>query len=87
MESRGSKGEIEIGDDRRHFRDRGQAPRQIVGDGGRSDATLGADDRDHAPERLGARHGEQLRYRLDEVDDAERGHQIFADPTRNQLPV
>src|SRR5580704_17412197 len=51
VESRCSKRKIEIGDDRRHFRNRGQAPCQIVGDGGRSDSTLGANDRDHAPKR------------------------------------
>ena len=58
-----------------------------MGDGRRSDSPLGADDRDHAPEGLGAGHGEQLGNRLDEVDDAERRHQIFADPTRHQLPI
>ena len=56
VESRCSERKIEIGDDRRHFRNRRQAPRQIVGDGGRSNSTLGADDRDHAPKRLGAGH-------------------------------
>ena len=58
-----------------------------MGDGGGADAALGADDRDHPPERLGAGHAEQLGYRLDEVDDAERRHQIFADSARHQLPV
>ncbi len=58
-----------------------------MGDGGGSDAPLGANDRDHPPERLGARDAEQLGYRLDEVHHAKRGHQIFADATRDQLPV
>ena len=87
VEARGSKSQIEIGDDRRHLRNRREAPRQIVGDGGGSNSPLGANDRDHTPKGLRAGHREQLGYRLDEVDDAERRHQIFADPTRHQLPV
>ena len=58
-----------------------------MGDGGSADAALGADDRDHPPEGLRAGHAEQLGDRLDEVDDAERGHQIFAHSARDQLPV
>ena len=53
----------------------------------RSNSTLGADDRDHPPKRLGPRHGEQLGHRLNELDDAERGDQIFADPARDELPI
>ena len=56
VEPGGSERQIEIGDDRGHLGDRGQAPGQIVGDGGGADAALGADDRDHPPERLRAGH-------------------------------
>ena len=83
----GSEREIEIGDDRGHLGDGGEAPGQIVGDRRCSDSALGADDRDHPPKGLGARHAEQLRHRLDKVDDAERRHQIFAHPPRDELSI
>ena len=83
----GSEREIEIGDDRGHLGHGRQAPRQIMSDCRGSDFTLGADDGDHPPKRLGARHVEQLGHRLDEVDDAKRGHQIFADSAKNELPI
>ena len=58
-----------------------------MGDGRRPDSPLRADDGDHPSKGLGAGHAEQLRHRLNEVDDAKRGDEIFADPTRHQLPV
>ena len=87
VQSGGSERQIEVGDDRRHFGQRGESPRQVVSDRRGADAALGADDRDHPPERLRARHAEQLGHRLDEVHDAKRRHQIFADPARDQLAI
>ena len=87
IQSCGSERQIEVGDDRRHFGQRRESPRQVVSDRRGADATLGADDRDHPSQRLRARHAEQLGHRLDEVHDAKRRHQIFADPAGDQLAI
>ena len=87
VQSGSSEREIEVGDDGGHLGNRGQAPRQIVSDRRCPDSPLGADDRDHPPKGLGALHAEQLGHRLDEVDDAKRRHQIFADPARDKLSI
>ena len=70
VEAGGAEGEVEIGDhgiQRQIARDR---PGDVMGDGGRADAALGADDGDDAADRLGFRRREQVADRAHHVDGA-----------------
>ncbi len=65
----------------------GDRPADIVRDGGRADAALGADHRDDAADRLGVGRREQPAHRAHDVDGADRGDQIVADAAPRQLAV
>ena len=87
IEAGGAEAEIEIGDhgiEREIARDR---PGDVVGDGGGADAALGADDRNHAADRLGVRRREQSADRAHDVDRADRRDQIFAHAATHQFAI
>ncbi len=62
-------------------------PGDVVGDGRRADAALGADDRDDASDRLGVGRGEQPADRAHHVERADRRDQVVADAAAHQLAI
>ena len=87
VEAGGAEGEVEIGDhgiQRQIARDR---PGDVVGDGGRTDAALGADDGNDAADGLGFRRREQAADRAHDVDGADRGDDVVADATAHQFAI
>ena len=62
-------------------------PADVMRDGGRADAALGADHGDDAADRLGVGRREQPADRAHDVDGADRRDQIFADAAPRQLAI
>ena len=87
VEAGGAEGEIEIGDhgiQREIARDR---PGDVMRDGRRADAALGADDRDDAADGLGFRRREQAANRAHHVDGVDRRDHVVADAAAHQFAI
>ncbi len=87
VEAGGAEREVEVGDHRIEREVAGDRPADVVGDRRGTDATLGADHRDHAPDRLGLGHREQAADGANHVDGCDRRNDIFADAAAHQLAV
>ena len=87
VETGGAEREVEIGDDgiqREIARDR---PGDVVRDGGRADAALGADDGDDAADGLGLRRREQIADRTHHVERVDRRDHVVADAAAHQFAI
>src|SRR6185312_7725604 len=62
-------------------------PGDVVGDGGGTDATFGADHGDDAADRFRLGCREQVADRAHDVDRGDRRDDVVADATANQLAV
>ena len=87
IETGGAEGQIEIGHDRIELEIVRDREADIVGDGGRADATLGADHRDDAADRLGVGRRIQPADRAHDLQHVDRRNQIIADAAPHQLAV
>ena len=67
VQAGGAEGEVEIGDDRIGGIGARDEPADIVSDGARPDATLGADEGNDAADRLGLGVGIEIGHGLDDV--------------------
>ena len=87
VEARGAERESEIGDDdvaRQRLR---QGPRDVVADGRRTDATLGADERVDVTDRIGIRIVVEVGDAFHDLQRRHRRDQVFADAALQQLAV
>ena len=87
IEPGGAEGKIEIGDDRVDHQPAREQPADIVGDGARADAALGADKGEDAADLAGLGIGIEGADRLDDVKRPKRCHEIFAHPRTDQLAI
>ena len=87
VEPGGAEGEVEVGDDRIQREIARDRPGDVVGDGGRADAALGADHGDDPADRLGFRRREQAADRAHDVDRADRRDDVVADAAAHQLAI
>ena len=87
VEAGGAEGEVEIGDDRIQRQIARDRPGHVMGDGGRADAALGADDGDDAADGLGFRRREQAANRAHHVEGVDRRNHIVADAAAHQFAI
>ena len=87
VEPGGAEGEVEIGDDGIHREVARDRPGDVVGDRGRADAALGADDGDDPADRLGFRRREQVADRAHDVDRVDRRDDVVADAAAHQFAI
>ncbi len=87
IETGGAEGQIEIGHDRIELEIVRDREADIVGDGGRADAALGADHGDDAADRLGVGRRKQPADRAHDLQHVDRRNQIIADAAPHQLAI
>ena len=87
IETGGAEGKIEIGHDRIEHEVARDREGDVVGDGRRADAALGADHGDDAADRLGVRRREQSADGAHDLQHADRRNQIIADAAPHQLAI
>src|SRR5688572_17367939 len=87
VQTRGAEGQIEIGDDGFGIVAAGDQPADVVGDGARADAALGADEGDDPADRLRLGIVVEVRNHLDHLQEIYGGDEVFAHSLAHQLPV
>ena len=80
-------GEVHVDDHRLNLEIARDRPADIVRDSRGPDAALGADKGDDPAERLCAFTRIEPGHGADEIQNAERHHEIFADPARHQFAI
>ena len=87
VEARGPEREVKIDDDGIKRKVACDRPGDIVRDGGRAHAALGADDRDDASGRHRILCGEEAADRSDHVERLDRTDHVVVDAAAHQFPI